>query len=505
MQRVEQAVELLAQPQVEALLVLQHDAPRHVALRGRIGHGHHIGLGGQLLGAVEPLAHGAALVSGAVEDGRGAHVVGSPAQHHAGFAVLAQVTQACQRLGRVFVENAYRAAHHGGRVEGRVGAAEGRHVTLQDAAQRPVDVDDLAVGIGNAHRQGGHVQRLLDAQCFVLDAAFFGLHGRFALFCGQGLSDVLPFDHQAQALPGGVNHRIDDQVEVVRSDRQAIALFLGQLGEHAGLVLWATQEVTDGLPLEALGIKAAQFSLQFVAGAVEHGLQRLVEVDDVVFGIGHHHVGGRHVQRLADAFGHFGAPLRVGRLEALAHLHAAQGAHQAGHLVFAARGHQAIKTALAEALQPASGVVQAAAQRAHGVGCEPAGGHHHRQGCAHQPQVGLPRAYQPQPHGQRGQRAQGLGPLRQRGHGPTATQPRALGRHHFTIAHGPSFGPAFLEGAVGGLGTGDLLAGGRRAHREVAHDRIAFQQRRHVGHHPVVVAVLPAVLDQPGPGPALLE
>jgi hypothetical protein len=58
------------------------------------------------------------------------------------------------------------------------------------------------------------------------------------------------------------------------------------------------------------------------------------------------------------------------------------------------------------------------------------------------------------------------------------------------------------DAGIQGLGGPDLLARGHLAHREVAGGFAVLHDGRDVGLDPVVVAVLAAVLDQAGPGPA---
>ena len=58
---------------------------------------------------------------------------------------------------------------------------------------------------------------------------------------------------------------------------------------------------------------------------------------------------------------------------------------------------------------------------------------------------------------------------------------------------------------IQGLGLRHFMPTGRGAHRHVAGDLAGFQHRRHVGPHPVMVAVLATVLHQRGPGLAGLE
>ncbi len=55
------------------------------------------------------------------------------------------------------------------------------------------------------------------------------------------------------------------------------------------------------------------------------------------------------------------------------------------------------------------------------------------------------------------------------------------------------------------VGRGHLVGRWLHPHRHVAHGLAAFQHRHHVGAHPVVVAVLAAVLDQPRPGLAAAD
>jgi hypothetical protein len=68
-----------------------------------------------------------------------------------------------------------------------------------------------------------------------------------------------------------------------------------------------------------------------------------------------------------------------------------------------------------------------------------------------------------------------------------------------------TLGRALAELPVGALGCLDLIAGRLRSHRHVADDLAVGTHRRRIGQHPVVIAVLAAVLDQPGPRLAVLE
>ena len=62
----------------------------------------------------------------------------------------------------------------------------------------------------------------------------------------------------------------------------------------------------------------------------------------------------------------------------------------------------------------------------------------------------------------------------------------------------PAFG---VHPRIQRLGRPHLFARGLAAHRQVARRLAVAQQRRHVGHHPVMVAILAAVLHQARPGP----
>ncbi|MCY1182544.1 hypothetical protein D9M73_231090 [compost metagenome] len=66
-------------------------------------------------------------------------------------------------------------------------------------------------------------------------------------------------------------------------------------------------------------------------------------------------------------------------------------------------------------------------------------------------------------------------------------------------------GLAGIDALVEGLGTADLLGGWLDPHRLVAGDLAAFEDGRDVGIHPVVVAVLAAVLHHAHPLAPLLQ
>jgi len=113
----------------------------------------------------------------------------------------------------------------------------------------------------------------------------------------------------------------------------------------------------------------------------QHLLQGVIQVHDVVVRIGHHHVGGRHIQRLANAAGRIRPLTGIGKLKAQAGLHPLEGHQHAGEFIVTLRLHHPIEVALAVALQVALGSTQAATEAARQVGARPSGQHaqHHRQ------------------------------------------------------------------------------------------------------------------------------
>lgn len=111
--------------------------------------------------------------------------------------------------------------------------------------------------------------------------------------------------------------------------------------------------------------------------------------------------------------------------------------------------------------------------------------HQQRDQCRHRPREA----------GQRGQRGGGQGAGGQTGQQGTAYQCQARGEgatHRFTLAQ-PGVQP---------FGPRHLLRCGFGTHRLIFDDVAVFHDRRGIGIHPVVIAVLAAVFDQPHPGSA---
>jgi hypothetical protein len=82
---------------------------------------------------------------------------------------------------------------------------------------------------------------------------------------------------------------------------------------------------------------------------------------------------------------------------------------------------------------------------------------------------------------------------------------RQAGTHDAPAHNGQSTRFVVGELSVQRAGGLDLFARGRRAHRHISCYLAALADRCHIGHHPVKVAVLAAVLDQAGPRLAALE
>src|SRR5581483_303089 len=77
--------------------------------------------------------------------------------------------------------------------------------------------------------------------------------------------------------------------------------------------------------------------------------------------------------------------------------------------------------------------------------------------------------------------------------------------HDMTIANHQSMRASFPEQSVGALGSLDQLARGFRSHRHVTSNGSALADRSRVREYPVEVAILAAILDQPGPRVASLQ
>jgi hypothetical protein len=79
------------------------------------------------------------------------------------------------------------------------------------------------------------------------------------------------------------------------------------------------------------------------------------------------------------------------------------------------------------------------------------------------------------------------------------------GFNHLPFADGQPRRPSLAEKAIGTFRRLDLFPGRRCPHRHIPGDDIILKNRGGIGQYPVMVPVLAAVLNQPGPRPLLLD
>ena len=172
---------------------------------------------------------------------------------------------------------------------------QGEHVE-----QRPVDIGNPAVVVGD-HDVGRHVvQRVANAQVLVCDFPLARLAGiDLGLQC-QFLGAVLPLHHGAQALPGVVDHRAGNQPECAATQLD-IGLKRGlQSLQHPPLVIRILVERVDGLTIQIVHPEIRQFLLDVRLSRHQHLADGIVHVDHTPIIVGNHHIGRDIVQRIAN-------------------------------------------------------------------------------------------------------------------------------------------------------------------------------------------------------------
>jgi hypothetical protein len=132
---------------------------------------------------------------------------------------------------------------------------------------------------------------------------------------------VHPLDHEAETFSVRAQHRRHRQAHDPRSDVERGRVGLLQLGQHAALVRRVAVEAVDAATQNRGGLEVRHHASDIGLGVLHHRQQRAVGVDDVEVTVGHHDIGGGHVQCTADALGLVGATARVGVVEAHLDLH----------------------------------------------------------------------------------------------------------------------------------------------------------------------------------------
>ena len=493
-----QLVQAASQIEKEALLTGRLDALGKVT---GTGSGHQVGhfaFHRHFNRTVGPLHHRAQALTAGTDHRVGHQREGPPTDLDMGPVGAGEGRQQALLVLRILVELVDGATGQLGHVEVRQVFAQVALGVLQHRYHGLVHVDDVALVVGNHHVAADVIQSNLDPRVFRRQGLLTVTNGQFG-------GHVLPFHHHAQALTVG-HDRVDDQVEAALPDHQPRLVGLLQAIQHAALMAGVLVEHVDIAAKNGLGVEARQIIADIALRFGEHVLQGMVGIDDVVAGIGHHDVGGGHIQGLTNALAFLGAALSVGELEAQTGLHPFQGQRHLRQLVIAVSLDDAVEIGLTKVLQVFLTGPQGCNQAPDQL---PAIAQHQQGEQQAQPQQRPGLDINGETTDRRGQQA---GERQQAELGPQSGTVQGARRQvelaqravldPTPLANHPAPGRALAEAPVQLLGGTDLVTTRAGTHRHIADHRAAFAHGCGVGHHPIEVAILAAVLHQPGPGPS---
>ena len=318
--------------------------------------------------------------------------------------------------------------------------------------------------------------------------------------------NILPFNGGTKTIAAVVDHRVGDQLKGAASDLDPCPVGVGHARQQFALVFRVFVEYVDVRAQQLVGGKLGEVLAQIVLGVPHHLLDRLVQVNNVSVVVGHHHVGGHVVQRDLDALRGIALAARLVEIETELDLHRLQGTQHVAYFVTAMNIDAIIEITLGDLAEMPDHAFQRLQNSSfHG---QVQHGEQHQQCAAH---AACKRRHVVGTVVYRVVDSPAGKGKNQRGNGNHGRELLAQSE----LAHGgeqPADAPLWLqrrlagvEIPVQGFGFLDLLTGRTGSHRHVFDHVAVLAHRRDVGFHPVVVAVLATILDEPRPRPARLH
>ncbi len=448
----------------------------------------------QFVGTVEPFDHGThTFAFGTVY-----RVCGEREGKVAEFDLAVYRTGHCRDhallMTRVLVEAVDVAADQFGGVETRDRPRNFALVAREQSLDGLVHVDDVVVGVCHHDAARYVIECGTDTHVFRSLTLFHLAAFRFGALGGAQCGEICPLDNGTQTLTFIADYRVRDDLEGTRTHLHLAGEGISQLRQQATLMGRILVEDIDVVAQDIVGIELRQDLFQVGLRVLEHLRNSVVHVGHVVLGVRHHHVGRRAVERGLHTRRFLGAPLSVGDLEAQLDLRRtdclldlANRAPFAGVCPIEVVADDELSQLACCDLQRRDHVLldqecrtDARADDGEQGGIQDTAGH----------------AYGEQHHGKN----------RQRSHTARARCQQAFhrpGRARLKRRRQRGLAGAYL--GIQSLGGALFVSGGLGAYRHVFDAAVCQGYRRHVGAHPVVIAVLGAVLHQPGPGATCLD
>ena len=211
--------------------------------------------------------------------GRGDHVIHASAEFHARMHRRRQALEARQRCHGVRVEHADAAAQHLFRIKARQSPLERRAIPSEDFVHLAVQVDDGPLGVRDAHRRCDGIERIANAQV-----------GRRLVFCSDGERAIDPLDDRALADAAFIPDGGSRQAKVALTQPDLCPMRFAQALEHRAMMLGCVVEDIDGLTHDVTGIELREILADLALSRREQLAHRGVGINDLVIGIGDHHI-----------------------------------------------------------------------------------------------------------------------------------------------------------------------------------------------------------------------